>query len=54
MEHRLDFELDREMDEQPHWWDLLLPETPARYCGCGNELTLAERERGEEVCGECR
>jgi len=51
MEHRLEHELDREEDVPPSWW---YHDTAPRYCACGNELTLAERERGETECGECR
>ena len=32
----------------------LLEPSPPRYCACGKELTPAERDRGEEVCEDCR
>ena len=51
MEWRLDAELERELEYPPSWWYLM---TDDEYCDCGNELTLAELERGEEVCEDCR
>ena len=51
MEHRLEFELEREPDYPPEWWYIL---RDAQYCGCGNELTAQDIETDQEVCEDCR
>ena len=54
MEHRLDFELDREFelfrnwDEFDKWWETQL------FCDCHQPLTEADIEQGLDVCEDCR